>query len=830
MPKKPNQKAKRPSSNMPDLLPHRKIEGDHFVLRDGTHKDIYKIKTFDLDSFSSSDTEYMIALWARFYQSYGSDVKIVAMNCATDTHSQQSYFKHKRSLNHNPLYDSILEEKYSELQYIAQNNLDRLYYLVTFSDDENKYLEDYYILKTRLLDTGLIEPLTLYEKLDVEHRLANKILPATSETYYTLNVDQLEQEKATKSKGFNPYLLADIQPAGGINFNVSRYMRTGSGYETCITIYKYPSKVGLYWLIPILGINRSIVTLDINTQDPAITKQNLNDSIKENQGRLTSTNVLTDADSAAQRIADYRVLYDEIERQGQVNKQITTRIFLYAATYQEIDEITGSVIERLQSGSSGAHRAAVYLNESKADWSSQYQSYTQQSKLIYSRVGQPVLSYTLAKGLPFYFTNIADPNGSYYGDTNSNQGTALLDIFSKSSTRLSYNGVCFGTMGSGKSSLLKKTLEDQVARGNYLRIIDPTGEYENAVAYYGGHSISIDGSNGILNALEILHTADTESMCWVNHVSKLSTCYKIIAPSADDKEINEFETQLIYFYSSFGLIDQNQDLNYQTLTNLPSTSYPTWSDFRNYIQNLLLTIKAPKDAVQRERTLLQVHRLDSILLHINSLIDNYGYLVDGHTSISHALDAQVITFNTSGLSKVKSEIFDMQLFLTMQLAWDNCVQVGGRMKDLYDKGQIEWNDITRFMIVIDESHRFLNAQKLPIVQQAITIQREARKYFGGLWLASQSIRDYVPEGSTAAAIDQIKLLFELSEYKFLMRQDSNSTELLRRVFSSILSENDIDAIPKLEVGNAILCIGSERKIQMHITLSDRQLKLFTGGA
>lgn len=820
---------KRSSSHMPDLLPHRRIEDNHFVLKDGIHKDIYKIKTFDLDSFSVSDTEYMIALWARFYQSYGADIKIVAMNCATDTHAQQSYFRHKIALNHNPQYESILEEKLAELQHINQHNLDRLYYLVTFSE-EDKYTDDYYILKTRLIDTGLIEPMTLNEKLDVEHRLSNKIAPSTDETYYTLDVSQLEQEKATKKKGFNPYLLADIQPAGGINFNVSRYIRTGSGYEACVTIYKYPSKVGLYWLIPLLGINRSIVTLDINTQDPAVTKQNLNDSIKENQGRLTSTNVLTDADSAAQRIADYRTLYDEIERQGQVNKQITTRIFLYASTYQEIDEITGSVIERLQSGASGSHRAAVYVNESKADWTSQYQSYTQQSKLIYSRVGQPVLSYTLAKGLPFYFTNIADSSGSYFGDTNSNQGTALLDIFSKSSTRLSYNGLIFGVMGSGKSSLLKKNLEDQISRGNYIRILDPTGEYENTVSYYGGYSISIDGGNGKLNALEILHTSDTEAMCWVNHVSKLSTCYKIITPSADAEEITEFENQLYSFYVAYGIIDDALDISDQQITNLPATSYPIWSDFKNYISTLLSQIKAPKDTVQRERAILQVHRLDSILLHISSLIENYGYLIDGHTSVNRALDAQIITFNTSGLSKVKSEIFDMQLFLTMQLAWDNCVQVGSRMKDLYDKGQIEWNDITRFMIVIDESHRFLNAQKLPIVQQAITIQREARKYFGGLWLASQSIRDYVPEGSSAESIDYIKLLFELSEYKFLMRQDSNSAEILRRVFSSILSESDIDAIPKLEVGNAILCIGSERKIQMNIVLSERQLTLFTGGA
>ena len=69
------------------------------------------------------------------------------------------------------------------------------------------------------------------------------------------------------------------------------------------------------------------------------------------------------------------------------------------------------------------------------------------------------------------------------------------------------------------------------------------------------------------------------------------------------------------------------------------------------------------------------------------------------------------------------------------------------MKKTWESNQIDWQDITRFLIFIDEAHKIINTNKLEAAEQLLKFEREARKYFGGLIYASQSItRDFVPEG------------------------------------------------------------------------------------
>src|SRR5690625_7703567 len=65
-------------------------------------------------------------------------------------------------------------------------------------------------------------------------------------------------------------------------------------------------------------------------------------------------------------------------------------------------------------------------------------------------------------------------------------------------------------MGAGKSTALKKLLMDNEARGNYIRGFDVTGEFKKLVHTLGGQSISLDGSDGIINPLQIFR-ADVKS-------------------------------------------------------------------------------------------------------------------------------------------------------------------------------------------------------------------------------------------------------------------------------------------------------------------------------
>ena len=61
-------------------------------------------------------------------------------------------------------------------------------------------------------------------------------------------------------------------------------------------------------------------------------------------------------------------------------------------------------------------------------------------------------------------------------------------------------------MGSGKSTILKKILRDNAAKGHYIRGFDKSGEFFNIVKEYGGISIPLDGQRGVINIFPSLST------------------------------------------------------------------------------------------------------------------------------------------------------------------------------------------------------------------------------------------------------------------------------------------------------------------------------------
>lgn len=837
--KKKSVKKKEPVPNVAatvaDIIPIVDIvdedtKNPHFITKKGRHIDIYEIRTSDLSSMTPEELQLMVNRWELFYKTCKNDMKIIALNLPTDTEQQQKYLNYKVEKTHNEIYRPFLEEELDVLKFIANHRMDRYYYLMVFCKDKNDYDETQYVIDTKLISPfRLASKISLKEKIVVLSKLGDKNSHMTSKDEPLIDRRDYEtQRKIVKKKGYNPYLLSDIGPAGGISFNVEKYIKTGSGYESCISIYRYPNKVGLYWLLQLTGKNNSVVTIDIHSADYNKTIQNLNRSIDENFKRAQNEKEVTEIDDAYQKIGELRGIASSMNREGQVMKYITCRIFLFARTFAEIEEATGTIMEQLRAD---GFECAVYVNESRNDWLSQFTSYNEQQRTIYKRVGQPILSLALAKGLPFYFTSLADPQGLYLGDTNANQGSVLFNPFTKTTTRLSYNLIINGMMGAGKSSTLKKLLKMMAMLGYYFRILDPTGEYENIVGRFGGRTISLDGTSGILNALEILKTSDEgENMSFNYHLAKLKTCYLMLDSTATSDEVYLFQEKVSELYQYCGIINSYQEINEQQLTGLPADRYPIWSDFYDYLQYCMDNLKPSKDPIQQAKTIEESKLLNKISRKIKTLINNYGSLVNGHTSIDNILDEPLINFSTRELDKMDPTISNMQLFLALQLSYDNLFRVGSHMKELSDNKAIEPWDVTYGVLLIDEAHKFLNASRPDIVDIVTRMQREARKYFVGIWLSSQAITDFIPEGSDQASINSVKQLFGFSEIKMLLRQNLNARSALKQAFGEdLLKDQDIDELSKMDMGSMLMCIGAERKLQLHVELTQDEIDMFSGG-
>lgn len=646
-------------------------------------------------------------------------------------------------------------------------------------------------------------------------------------------------KKKTKAENiqeetYDPYLLEQIQPSGGITFQDSRYVETGTGYETCIHVYDFPQKLDDFWMAKVCNINNTVVTVDISTDNVMEVQKNINRSMKEQQYRYMEAQNFQEKYDAKQRFQEMERLYEEISSLGEVIKLLHIRIFVADHSYIRLEEKVKNILAKLESN---GFRAAIFLNESKTEWESMYRPYKeQQSEDLFFIYGQPLTSNALAAGNPFHFSSLQDPCGDFLGKTPCG-GNVLFDEFHKSKTRRFYNSLAVGTMGSGKSTLLKKRFLTNAIKGNYVRTFDISGEFTTLTKTLGGKVLKLDGTNGILNPLEVLKAEEGEEISFTRHISKVSTIYKFLTEgSADTEEVIEFEELLRELYKTFGMELVGGKVKSQ-VTGLPANRYPTFSDLLAYIEGKMEDIQTRSKDYEAVELDLVKHRMaimDKIRRVLSNITNTYGSLFDGHTSIDNILDEQIVTFDLSTIKEMKPSVFDAQIFNMISLCWDNCVTNGKLMMERLRKakgeeGALDPEQVTKFLMIIDESHRWINTKKRHALESISIYLREARKFFGGIMLASQSIRDYVPEGSGAEEIDDLKKIFELTQYKFIFHQEADTLPLLDKVFESTLTQSQRNKIPKLEIGENILCIASDRNLEFKVHLTKEEDRIFEGG-
>ncbi|MHA4262839.1 VirB4 family type IV secretion system protein [Bacillus cereus] len=633
-----------------------------------------------------------------------------------------------------------------------------------------------------------------------------------------------KQEELKKKKGYNPFLVARVQPQGGISFKES-YFQTGDGLGTCIHVYNYPTEVNDFWLEQIMNMPNVITTLDVMSDDRKEVVESINKSMSEQSVRHDTAKDNIDRIDAKNEFLELEALYTDL-KQGEVMKRIHIRIYVSARTIDELEKQVKEIMETLESYN---FRGAVFLNEQEYEWDALVTSFDTQKNYVNRRKGKEIPAVSLAGGCPFHYSYLHDPYGTYYGTTKT-KGNVIFDIFHKDNQRKSYNGVMIGKSGAGKSTLLKKKSVDYASKGHFVRIFDVVEEFTDTVKELGGKTISLDGSQGQINPLQVYKTAELEEVSFTQHLSKLTIFYRFIAPEAKDDEIKEYENLLRKLYIRMGLWNDEKGVKNE-ITTRTSKEYPIFSDFLMFVRKeLYQDVEARKhhDNLGDSR----IHRLELIELNLTNLVEAYAELFDGHTTIEDFKKEQVVSFSLRNISSFKPEVFQAQIFNVLNLLWDEMISNGAPQLKAFNKKQLAFEDVVRYFIIIDEAHHIINTKKesAHALQFLTKLSREDRKYFAGLLYASHTIRDFVPEGSSQEMIDEIKKLFELTQYKFIMQQDNNSLDMLRKVFAGQLSESEIAAIPHLPTGDVILSIGAVKNIHFHVEVTDEELMLFGGGA
>ncbi|MEH6840344.1 type IV secretion system protein VirB4, partial [Priestia megaterium] len=631
-------------------------------------------------------------------------------------------------------------------------------------------------------------------------------------------------QEIKQKKGYNPYFVAQIQPQGGVSFK-ENLVRNGDGYSTCIHIYEYPTNVNDFWLEPIMNMPNAITTLDVVSDERKQVVEAINKNMSEQNARHVNAKENIDRMDAQEQYLDMKELYRQVTN-GEVIKRIHLRIYIAEKTIPDLEKRLKEVIHHLETHN---FRGSIFLNEQEYEWESLITHFDMQKKYPNKRKGKEIPALALAGGFPFHFTHLDDPYGTYQGTTRTG-GSVIFDLFHKDQQRKSYNAVLMGLMGAGKSTFLKKVTTDNAIKGYKIRGFDIVGEFESLVRELGGKQIALDGSEGQINPLQVFKTHEHELNSFTQHLSKLTVFYRFIAPEAKDDELKEYEKLLRKLYIQKQLWnDEKGAINY--ITGLSPEAYPTFSEFLQLIRQELYVDEKTREhhsnlGEYRKR------RLEVIELNIENLVETYAHLFDGISTIEDFNDEQVVFFSIRHLSKLKDEIAQAQLFNVMSLLWDGMLQNGEPQLDAFTEGTLAFEDAIRYLIVIDEAHHIVNTKKgnEHALDFLTEFSREARKYFAGLIYASHLISDFVPDGSEQTAIEKIKKLFDLTQYKFIMQQDDNNLDTIQRVFKTGITDSELAEIPKLPIGDVLLCIKSVKNILFHIEIDEEEKVLYGGGA
>lgn len=636
--------------------------------------------------------------------------------------------------------------------------------------------------------------------------------------------DNKKSKKIEEKIKYEPDLLEYIQPQGGIKFSID-YARTGTGYETCIQIYQFPTYIYSHWLSDICYFEGAITTIDIHTENEEDALQNISKSMKEYRGRSGSEKNDTGVSDAVNAYSDLSRLYESVKRMSRTLKSVIVRIYFSAKTKAELEKRQAEILNKLDE-----YKGSIMLNEQKYEYQAMFLPYKKQQELPNARLGIPILDEAIAAGDPFHFASLSDPNGLYLGSTSCG-GSVMFNPFFKSSVRTYYNTLILGNMGSGKSTLLKKLSYHSFLLGDYVRLFDVVGELRYMADVCGWTTINLDGTDGIYNMFQILKVDEDEGICWSRHTAKLALIYEILSQEHNPQEIISFNKCVKNMYNRIGILPD--EIKYDDkITGYSPEEYPTMSDFISHIELEMEEIMRKKPDTKAEEKLLvdEVVRLSNIKRVFVDVRDNYGKMLDGHTSIDNIMDTQGVVFNIKNIASLPAHIANTILYETLSMCWDNCTRNGLIMKQLYEEGKIGIDEVVHFLITFDEAHKIMNTRFPVALQQLTDMQREMRKVFGGLCLATQSISECIPEGSSEDSVRLIKELFSFSNYKFIGKQDESLKQTLKNAFGSALNDNEYNRIPVLGQGNFILSIQGDRNIEFKVYASDDELNMFRGGA
>ncbi|MBC2137652.1 TraE, Type IV secretion system protein [Listeria innocua] len=787
--------------------------------------DIVTVKKYDIDLIDDEEFYRTTDAYWKFMKNYPYPIKEVFLNFNEDNQMQQAYFTDKIKKSKNARQTELLEVELDKLQYIERtlrrNDVYMYVYAPTVQELENRKE----ILRTTFSDTLMQDDIDFNTKTRIIATVVNGEAPR-KEIF-----DEIS-------------FLEAIQPQGNISFKDEFHIRTGHSYQTCLHVFGYPSIYLGNWMKDVinhdellaksgekesvLSLINTIVTVDYMTEKEADFGDMLKGTVGEYTSQYNRATDITEKDNLQEEIAAARELAYKVNNAGEQIKMCHIRIYVSAATKMDLEKHTDKIRRKL---SNKGYQSAVYLEENLEEWQSLFLGYDLQKALPSFHPGNEIPAEAMGLGFAHDQTFLKDPTGNYFGFTRTG-GTVYWDLFHKSEKRLAYNLFIAGDMGAGKSTALKKLVKSNGIKGNFIRGFDKAGEFTQVVADIGGHSIKLNGEDGRLNLFQVYPNVSKkdangrfivdEEQSFSQHVKNLGMVYQLKNGLVDAGDLDDITALAYDFYRDIGLWGSGQT----SITDLPENAYPILEDWVQYIDKKM----AEEQDTETRKTYRRIHKA------FKAMLTNYGKMFNGHTTIPDFSKQPILFYETGGMETFDDYVFDIQIYLATTQIWATMTTLGRQEQNAYTAREKHWFDYTRFLVVMDECHNYLNIEKAYTAKFFVTMLSEARKFFAGIVFATQRLERMFPKADNVQskemvlAANQLNQIVGLCPYKMIFKTDIASMDRVKAVFKTQLTESEYELIPRFQTGDCILSMAGDQNLTMHVEITEEENLQFAGGA
>lgn len=636
------------------------------------------------------------------------------------------------------------------------------------------------------------------------------------------------QVKRMENEGYDFDYMERILPTGGIQFTEDK-IKYGSNFCSCVHVYQLPNHPLPFWMTKLIGNPNTLTKIDIRTINKEKVITSLENSVSELRYQAKKGRTAIDRDDARTEMLSMEEFAQRINRGGDIPKVLHIRIFVTGSTQEELERRVSELLKALKAKD---YRATVFLGAQKEEWLSLSMPASEQEQYPVLPDGVQVNSDVIGGGFPFNHQSLIDPCGCYIGETDTH-GAFIFDPFQVTTYRKSFSAMVLGKSGFGKSTLLKMIADGMSGRNCFIRGFELNRDWRKWVESKDGQILDLSGEQGMLNPLEPMGTIsdDTgtrirELESYTQHRARFFTLVQFLNPDLSKVDIQMFHVIFDDFYIDKGLLPPHYQANRQAIHIIgrDPQEYPTIEEFYHFYKDY---VKDPnRFHYTSDLELKSVNDFEKVLY--NMAYSN-GNIFNGHTTLKGLDQEKILFFDLQSIDGMDENIKACLIFQAINIIWQQALTNGMKQKARLNAGEVTREDLTYFLFIMDECQNILKPQYAFAIDYIAKFVKEMRKFSAGIYFATQSPQELLPEDASEEYARQIKMIFELCNNRFFLRIDNSVNDVVRRAMGNAFEESEYTTLNNLEQGEVVVYLGGNENYKIKVLPDADQLKVFDGG-